>query len=102
MNWGDNILKIASLYREELWNCEDAEVYLKTFCNTCIKVEILCLAYQTLTHRKQIDEIEKLEESEKRKLWEEAKRLTDTNDRKYLIRVSKAIYTLGQYVQLPD
>lgn len=100
MNWGENILKIADLYKQELYKSEDAEVYLKTFCNSEIRVSILILAYDTLVNTKRIEAIESLPIEEKRKLWEEAKRLCDNDNKQYLIRVSKALFTLGQYIQI--
>lgn len=100
MNWGENILEIAKLYRKELWHCEDVEAYLKVFANSDIRISIMILAYDTLVKTKQIPPIESLNVVEKGKIWEEAKRLSINESKPYVIRVSKALYCMGQFVQI--
>jgi hypothetical protein len=100
MNWGDNILKIADLYIAELDKTNDAEGYLKILCNSDIRVSILCLAYETLVNRKKIEPIESITKEEKLRLWEEAKRLCESDSEKYVVRASKALYCLGMYLQI--
>ena len=98
MSWGENILAIAELYRKEWYQSEDVEAFLKMFCNSEIRVSILVLAYDTLVKSGKAATIESLDNDEKRKLWEEAKRLCENQDKQYVIRVSKAIYSLSQLV----
>lgn len=73
----------------------NTEAYLKLLANSPIRVSVICVSYGVMVKLKMINPIDTLNESEKRDIWEEAKRLCANNNKEYIIQVSKALYTMG-------
>lgn len=97
--WDDTFINLIELYKKEFY-AADTETYLKLLANSTIRVHVLCESYAVLVKTKRIPPIESIAQEEKLEIWNEAKRLSDNQDKDWLRMVSKVLYGMGQYVQI--
>jgi hypothetical protein len=105
--WNDTFLNLAGIYSREFY-AADTEEYLSLLANSPIRVAILCEAYGVMVKKGMIEKIETITREEKLEIYNEAKRLwvwegeiepTEEYRKKVLTMISKAIYSLAQYIQ---
>jgi hypothetical protein len=97
--WNDTFLRLADLYKEEFMQSE-TEFYLKLLANSEIRIGVLCESYGVAVKLGYMSPIESITADEKWELYNEAKRLSENQDKDYLRSVCKVIYFLGQYIQI--
>lgn len=97
--WDTKFLELADLYKTQFLR-SDTEEFLKWMANTPIIVGVLCQSYGVMVKLEMIPRIETISSDEKWELFNEAKRLSESQEKEYLVSLSKSIYALGQYIQV--
>ncbi len=97
--WDAGFLRLADEYKKGFYD-SDTEVFLKQLANANIILGCWLVIYGILVKRKRIEPIENIPENEKKELWGEARRLSKDKSKERLIKVSKAVHCLGQYIQM--
>ena len=81
---------------------DKGEGWLFQLANTPSLLSTMCLVYSFLVPSKKVTAIELIEVDEKMELFNEAKRLSKDHSKKHIIKVCKALYTMGSLIQLDD
>lgn len=95
--WDLAFLRVADSYKDRVM--KDGMDWFSDLPDMPIVLECLNQAYLALIKKDEICPIEKLESKEKMDLWEEAKRLSPNKDKETVIKVCKAIHTIGTLTQ---
>lgn len=97
--WNTWVMELAEGYKELFFKM-DGDTFLHSIGHNKSVVDCFMFIYNLLVREEKIIPIERLGIVEKNNLWEEAKRVSEIQDKEHLIKVSKAIHCLGSYIQL--
>jgi hypothetical protein len=97
--WDKTFLELGQTYRHQFLNSEDTEGFLKLLGRGFIITGCFNIIYGILLKQGDITAIEELEIKEKEALFEEAKRISDNKSKEHIVKVCKAIHTLGTLLQ---
>lgn len=68
--------------------------------NQPVTVAMMCEIHDLMVKEGKLEPIYSLSEEKKQEIFDEAKVLTEIRDRQFIIKLCKAIYTLGQIIQM--
>jgi hypothetical protein len=94
------LIELAYKFREAFYKSENTELYFDMLGNCGVVLQLYSQIYHTLLKFDGIVEIENLPHERKKELVEEAKRLSKTNNKEHIIRMSKALHVIGTITQI--
>lgn len=92
------MIKLAREYQAEFF--KDRDFFLSQVGKFQSIRSVLIQVYTLLVKHGKCDPIEKLSETDKWELWNEAKRISEVQEVNYLKDVCKALHGLGQFIQI--